>query len=106
MRKSILITTLTVILHLPLMTNGAAVSDGVVVAPSAVTVFEDRARVHRSIPVEMSIGSKEVILKGLPHRLDPSSVRARLLDLPGLVLGVRMEREVHQEDFQKEVKDL
>ena len=106
MRKSILITTLTVILHLPLMTNGAAVSDGVVVAPSAVTVFEDRARVHRSIPVEMLIGSKEVILKGLPHRLDPSSVRARLLDLPGLVLGVRMEREVHQEDFQKEVKDL
>ena len=106
MRKSILITTLTVLLHLPLMTNGAAVSDGVVVAPSAVTVFEDRARVHRSIPVEMSIGSKEVILKGLPHRLDPSSVRARLLDLPGLVLGVRMEREVHQEDFQKEVKDL
>ena len=106
MRKSILITTLTVILHLPLMTNGATISDGVVVVPSAVTVFEDRARVHRSIPVEMLIGSKEVILKGLPHRLDPSSVRARLLDLPGLVLGVRMEREVHQEDFQKEVKDL
>lgn len=106
MRKSILITTLTVLLHLPLMTNGATISDGVVVAPSAVTVFEDRARVHRSISVEMSIGSKEVILKGLPHRLDPSSVRARLLDLPGLVLGVRMEREVHQEDFQKEVKDL
>ncbi len=106
MRKSILITTLTVLLHLPLMTNGATISDGVVVAPSAVTVFEDRARVHRSISVKMSIGSKEVILKGLPHRLDPSSVRARLLDLPGLVLGVRMEREVHQEDFQKEVKDL
>lgn len=106
MRKSILLTTLTVLLHLPVMTDGATISDGVVVAPSAVTVFEDRARVHRSIPVEMPIGSKEVILKGLPHRLDPSSVRARLLDLPGLVLGVRMEREVHLEDFQKEVKDL
>ena len=75
MRKSILLTTLTVLLHLPVMTDGATISDGVVVAPSAVTVFEDRARVHRSIPVEMPIGSKEVILKGLPHRLDPSSVR-------------------------------
>ncbi|MDE0961050.1 MAG: mucoidy inhibitor MuiA family protein [Planctomycetota bacterium] len=106
MRWSILITPWILLIQFPLMTSAATFSDGVVVAPSAVTVFEDRARVYRRLAVEMEIGSKEVILKGLPHGLDPSSVRARLLDLPGLVLGVRMEPEVHQDDFQKEVMDL
>ena len=50
----------------------------VVVAPDAVTVFENRARVHRRLEVEMQVGSMEVVFDGLPSSLDPASVRAKI----------------------------
>ena len=48
------------------------------VSPDAVTVFEDRARVHRRLAVEVGVESSEVFFFGLPASLDPTSVRARL----------------------------
>jgi uncharacterized protein (TIGR02231 family) len=76
------------------------------VSPDAVTVFEDRARVHRRQVVEVGIGSSEVLFFELPGSLDPSSVRARLIGVPGLVLGVRLERNVHLEDVTEEMRLL
>lgn len=76
------------------------------VSPDAVTVFEDRARVHRRLAVEVGVGSSEVFFFGLPASLDPTSVRARLSGVSGLVLGVRLEREVHVEDVQQDVRLL
>ena len=38
------------------------------VSPDAVTVFEDRARVHRRLAVEVGVGSSEVCFFGLPAR--------------------------------------
>ncbi|MBL6914247.1 MAG: mucoidy inhibitor MuiA family protein [Planctomycetes bacterium] len=64
--------------------------------PFAVTVFEDKARVHRQKEVEGTKGTREVVFSGLPASLDPASLRGRLVkseDIKGLVLGVRMTRE-------------
>ena len=77
-----------------------------VVAPDAVTVFENRARVHRRLEVEMQVGSKEVVFDGLPSSLDPASVRAKLLGVEGLVLGVRMKQEVHEQEVQQQVREF
>lgn len=74
--------------------------------PDAVTVFEDRARVHRRSVVDVITGTNEIKFVALPSSLDPSSVRARLRGVPGLVLGVRLEREIHLEDVQEEVRLL
>ncbi|NRA75285.1 MAG: mucoidy inhibitor MuiA family protein, partial [Planctomycetes bacterium] len=76
------------------------------VSPDAVTVFEDRARVHRRQVVDVAVGSSEVLFFELPGSLDPSSVRARLIGVPGLVLGVRLERNVHLEDVTEEMRLL
>ncbi len=76
------------------------------IAPDAVTVFENRARVHRRTEVELPIGSTEVVFSGLPVVLDPASVRARLSGVPGLVLGVRLEREFHEVDVKEKVRNL
>ena len=76
------------------------------VSPDAVTVFEDRARVHRRQVMDVGVGSSEVVFFQLPASLDPSSVRARLLGVSGLVLGVRLERDVHVEDFNEEMRRL
>jgi len=78
----------------------------VVVAPDAVTVFENRARVHRRLEVEMQVGSMEVVFDGLPSSLDPASVRAKLLGVEGLVLGVRMKQEVHEQEVQQQVRQI
>ncbi len=77
-----------------------------VAAPDAVTVFENRARVHRRLEVEMQIGSKEVVFDGLPSSLDPASVRAKLMGVEGLVLGVRMKQEVHEQEVQQQVRQI
>jgi uncharacterized protein (TIGR02231 family) len=76
------------------------------VAPDAVTVFENRARVHRRLEVEMQVGSMEVVFDGLPSSLDPASVRAKLLGIEGLVLGVRMKQEVHEQEVQQQVRQI
>ncbi|MEC9475556.1 MAG: mucoidy inhibitor MuiA family protein [Planctomycetota bacterium] len=76
------------------------------ILPDSVTVFEDRARVHRRLEMDVVPGTREVVFVALPGSLDPSSVRARLSGVSGMVLGVRLERELHVEDTQEEVRLL
>jgi len=74
-----------------------------------VTVFEDRARVERHLPVVLPPGAHRVRLTGLPVSLDASSVWAEWVgegEAPGRVLGVRLDREVHLADIREEVERL
>jgi uncharacterized protein (TIGR02231 family) len=105
----ILITNSVLVLSLFMVVPEAPAATNqvkVVVAPDAVTVFENRARVHRRLEVEMQVGSKEVVFDGLPSSLDPASVRAKLLGVEGLVLGVRMKQEVHEQEVQQQVRQI
>ncbi|MGE4619966.1 MAG: mucoidy inhibitor MuiA family protein [Planctomycetota bacterium] len=74
------------------------------VSPDAITVFEDRARVHRRKIIDVEKGSTEVVFGGLPVFIDPASVRARVIGVEGMILGVRMEREFHLEAVEEKVR--
>ena len=106
MKILIIHSVLVLSLFLVVPEAAAATKQVKAVAPDAVTVFENRARVHRRLEVEMQVGSMEVVFDGLPSSLDPASVRAKLLGIEGLVLGVRMKQEVHEQEVQQQVRQI
>lgn len=68
-----------------------------------VTVFEDRARVVRTVPVGLSEGVNRVSVADLPLSVTQSSVLAEVAGVPARVLGVRLDRTVHEADIRAEV---
>jgi len=75
-------------------------------AIEGVTVFEDRARVVRAVPAEVAAGANRIQVPDLPFALDPGSVLAEIDVAGATVLGVRLERTVHERDIREEVRVL
>lgn len=71
-----------------------------------VTVFEDRARVSRTMNSSFEPGATSVMLERLPASIVETSVRARISEGTARVLGVRLEAQFHLEDVQEEVARL
>jgi len=71
-----------------------------------VTIFEDRARVLRSSAAELAAGVNRLEVPELPISLAPSSVLAEIDVAGARVLGVRLERTVHERDIREEVRAL
>ncbi len=76
-----------------------------------VTVFEDRARVDRTQPATLVAGVNRIEFTELPISLDPSSAWVELSGiganrLVARVLGVHLNRVVHEEDIRAQVASL
>lgn len=71
-----------------------------------VTVFEDRARVTRTMSSSFEPGASTVMLERLPASVVETSVRARISEGTARILGVRLDPQFHLEDVQEEVANL
>lgn len=72
---------------------------------SAVTVYADRARIHRSGEAKLSAGQTELTITGLPGWIDDDSVRAALLPASaGQIADVRVTRTYLARSGDEEVR--
>lgn len=73
----------------------------------SVTVYPDRARVVRRVPVRVSAGEGRLEIPGLPADLDADSLRIRAEGPQGLVLGATATRTVRgAERVQDRAREL
>jgi uncharacterized protein (TIGR02231 family) len=72
---------------------------------SSVTVYADRARVHRACETTLSAGSSELTIAGLPGWIDDDSVRAALSPAAaGQIADVRVSRTYLARSGDEEIR--
>ncbi len=73
---------------------------------TAVTVFVDRARVTRTAGISLEAGIQKIVLRGLPMRIDPESVRVAGRGDGVKIAGVDVVTEFHTEAPEANVSAL
>ncbi|MFH1615659.1 MAG: mucoidy inhibitor MuiA family protein [Planctomycetota bacterium] len=101
--KTVILSTILLVSVLWFTSFGAELSTQGEV--SAVTVYRGQALVSRTVEVDLPEGSSEVIVSGLPEKIQPESLYAQSGD--GLkIMSVRYRVRAVEEDIREDVKKL